>query len=176
MKCEVIDPKHIGLAWNFHVNPSSCANPDHYENYLRLCAINEKNEGLNVTHVFIEDDENGSEHICGYITLKATAFIREDDGVKLGFPALEISELAVDASYEGKGLGTTMVKYAFIHAEELHNSSIGVQYITLCADPSAVSFYKRPELGFAKIGDYEDVPREGWNKTCTPMFMRMKYN
>ena len=63
MKCEVIDPKHIGLAWNFHVNPSSCANPDHYENYLRLCAINEKNEGLNVTHVFIEDDENGSEHM-----------------------------------------------------------------------------------------------------------------
>ena len=176
MRCEIVETKHIGLARNFRVNPSSCENPQHYEHYLNYCAIAERNEGLNVTHLFIEKDESGEDVICGYVTLKATSLIRDDDGVKLGFPALEISELAVDEKYEGRGLGTAMVKYAFVHADELHNKSIGIQYITLCADPKAVSFYERKELGFAKIRDYDDVPREGWNKTCIPMFMKMRYN
>ena len=34
------------------------------------------------------------------------------ENYKLGFPALEIAELAVDQNYEGKGLGTDMVKFA----------------------------------------------------------------
>ena len=85
-------------------------------------------------------------------------------------------ELAVDSRFERRGLGTIMVKFAFVRAEKLRNSSLGIQYIALCADPCAVSFYERPELGFAKIGDYEDIPRDGWNKTCVPMFVRIKFD
>ena len=137
------------------------------------CALAEKQEGLNTTHLFISEDDTGEEFICGYITLKATALIREDDGIKLGFPALEISELAVDKRDERQGLGTTMVKFAFVFAEDLRDTSLGIQYITLCADPNAVSFYEREEFGFAKVQDYDDIPREGWNKTCTPMFVKI---
>ena len=175
MRREVIDSKHIGLAWDFRVNPSSCGNPDHYENYIKFCALTDKCNGLNVTHLFI-DGEDENECICGYVTLKSTAFIREDDVIRLGYPAIEISELAVDSRFERRGLGTIMVKFAFVRAEKLRNSSLGIQYIALCADPCAVSFYERPELGFAKIGDYEDIPRDGWNKTCVPMFVRMKFD
>ncbi len=173
MRREVVHSENIGLAWNFRVNPSSCENPEHYENYIKYCALADKQSGLNVTHLFIDKDETGEELLCGYVTLKATALIREDDGVKLGFPALEISELAVDERFERLGLGTTMVMFAIVFAAALREKSLGIQYVTLCADPKAVTFYEREVFGFAKIRDYDDIPREGWNKTCTPMFVKI---
>ena len=171
MKHEVISEDHSGLAWNFHVNPSSCDNPTHYEEYIRLCALQDYISGTNTTHVFIDTENN---KMCGYITLRATSLIIDDGEEKRGYPAIEISELAVDLHYERRGIGSMMILFTYLKAIELSECRIGIEYITLCADPKAEGFYRKSELKFEYVRDYYDLPRNGWNKNCTPMFLRIK--
>ena len=38
----LFDENDIGLAWKFQVNPSSCGNHEHYEEYIRLIDFDDK--------------------------------------------------------------------------------------------------------------------------------------
>ena len=53
----------------------------------------------------------------------------------------------------------------------LRNDYIGVEYVTLCADPMSVPFYEKNE--FIKIMDYHEIPRDGWNKDCIPLILKL---
>lgn len=130
---------------------------------------------MGVTHVFIDENEETQEKkIAGYITLRSSSLIMDSgENYKLGYPALEISELAVDQDYEGRNLGTDMVKFAISEALELNERTIGIQYIILCADPQAVGFYSNRNVGFKEIPMYQQIPRESRNKNCTPMYLKV---
>jgi len=167
--------EHTGLAFKFKVNPDSCGNHSHYENYLKFSALTDKKIGMGTTHIFLDEDNNQkAKAIIGFITLKASSLIKIYDDYNEGNAAMEITELAVDINYEKQGFGTKLVNYAITIADMLNNDYIGISYITTCADPLAVSFYEH--YGFAKCSDYYEVPREGWNAGCTPMYLKLPEN
>lgn len=175
---DVMSDKYINLVRNFKVNPEHCDNPAHYENYIRMDCFSDHKQGMGVTHVFIDEDEiTGNKKIAGYITLRSSSLIMESgESYRLGFPALEISELAVDADYEHCGLGTDMVKFAINEAHELNEEKVGFQYVVLCADPKAVGFYANPKLNFTAIRQFQEIPRESRNSTCVPMMLKIVQN
>ena len=43
---ELFNSSLSGLAWKFQVNPSSCGNHEHYENYIRLMALTDQQSGI----------------------------------------------------------------------------------------------------------------------------------
>lgn len=168
---ERINKLNYSLVKDFLVNPESCDNPSHYEDYLKKCAITDVKQGLGTTHLFIEEqDEN--KNVMGYVTLKATSLTKNvGENHALGYSAVEISELAVHKDYERFGVGRDLLNFVLEESYRLRNS-IGVQYIVLCADPKAEGFYSK--FNFTKIRDIEEVPREQWNQTCTPMLVKLQ--
>lgn len=172
---DLMSKEYASLSRDFHVNPERCDNPGHYENYIFMDCFSDHVQGMGVTHVFIdEDEESGEKRIAGYITLRNSSLIMDvGEKYKMGYPALEISELAVDKRYENKGLGTDMVKFAINEAVELNNDKIGCQYVILCADPKAVGFYANKQLKFENIRQMQEIPRESRNSTCVPMMLKI---
>lgn len=159
-----------GLAWGFQVNPDSCGNPYHYEEYIRFIAISDRNSGKGTTHIFTRNISQ-TEELLGYITLRASSYTKIIDGVVYGNPALEIFELAVKNGCERQGIGRDLVKFAIASADSLRESAIGIEYITLCADEHAVPFYEK--CGFGRLSDQGIIPRENWNKRCIPMLLKL---
>ncbi|WP_099467729.1 GNAT family N-acetyltransferase [Konateibacter massiliensis] len=168
-----INTKNIELAWAFKVSEDMCDNPQHYEDYLKYNALLDLNNGHGVTYLFIEADDSNNEKIIGYITLRMSSLIKDVDGCKKhGYPALEISELAVHKEYVNNKIGTIMVMSAINTANELNEVS-SVKYIVLCADPKAEGFYKK--LKFDCINNcFEEIPREHFNENCVPMYMKLR--
>lgn len=123
------------------------------------------------------DDTTKEERIIGYIALRATSITieadKDDFTYTKGHPALEISELAIDEKYERSGYGTSLVGYAIVKAAELRNEHIGIEYIAVCADLSAIDFYAKAPLDFVNMDEFYDVPRDGWNVACTPMLRKL---
>ena len=171
-----INSENYPLTLQFKVNPKSCDNPQHYADYLRYNALNDVKDGLGITYLYIDhDDVNDEEFIMGYMTLRTTAYIKDvGESKRLGFPALEIAELAVDERYEGRHLGTDMVMDAINIANEI-NDMASIKYVVLCADPRAEGFYKKKPLEFRNMYEgMEDVPREHFNMTCVPMYIKLR--
>ena len=175
---DIMSSEYVEIARQFHVNSEHCDNPEHYERYINQDCFTDQNQGMGVTHVFIDENEKtGQKIIAGYITLRMSSLIMDSgEGFKLGYPALEIAELAVDENYEGQRIGTDMVMTAINEAVEMNRGKIGVQYVILCADTAAVEFYSRKELGFRKIRYMQEIPREHRNSTCEPMMLKIVKN
>lgn len=175
---DLMSSEYAEIARKFRVNPEHCDNPEHYETFIRIDCFTDHRQGMGVTHVFVDENEETHEKaIAGYITLRSSSLVMESgEDYKLGFPALEIAELAVDNNYEGQGLGTDMVKFAINEAIELNKNKIGVQYVILCADVAAVGFYSNTELGFKPIRELQEIPREHRNSRCEPMMLKILKN
>lgn len=169
IRIEKFNKDLAGLAWAFQVNPDSCGNPLHYENYIRLIALSDKAAGNGLTYVVLDEDDSNKK-ICGFITLRTSSVIKQYEDRTEGEAALEITELAVDRNYERQGIGKLLLSLAVNIASEINAQFASVKCISLCADPYAVPFYER--FGFSKLEDYGDVPREGWNTDCIPMVLR----
>ncbi len=170
---ELMSGKHIELAWRFHVSSLSCDNPEYYRQYLAFSATSDHSIGMGVTHILAEHDENdNATAIIGYVTLRTSSFTsRAEDGKKICNPSLEIAELAVDEQYEGKGYGRTLVNYAIAMADCIRNEFVALKHICLCADPRAVEFYVKNR--FNKLEDYYEMPYDGSNNDCTPMYLTL---
>lgn len=160
----------MGLAWKFQVNPSSCGNHDHYEQYIRLIALDDRRRGKGVTYAFLRHKDESSD-LLGYITLRAASYTEIIEETVYGKPALEIFELAVSKDAEGTGVGTALVKFAIAKAWDWKLNVLGIEYITLCSDQNAVPFYER--FGFGRVDAHGEIPREQWNKDCVPMFLKL---
>ena len=162
----LFEAEHIGLAWKFHVSPSSCENPDHYEEYIRFMALSDRLSGMGVTHVLIDSD---AERIAGFIALRLSSlFYTGDDGRKRGSPAMEIAELAVDAEYEKHGIGSALLDFATAAADDIRTHTAGIKYLLACADPAAEGFYLKN--GFSRVSELFEMPRDGSNNNCIPMY------
>lgn len=165
----VMSNDFYGLAFNFNVSPASCDNPDHYMQYIKFSAISDNKAGQALTHIFIDESQH---KLAGYIALRATSLINEgQSGEHIVHPSLEIAELAVAKEYERKQVGTQMVEFALLTADMLRQEHLGIKYVVLCADPKAVGFYER--LGFGRIEDLYQVPRDGSNSNCVPMYIQL---
>lgn len=169
-RIEKLNKDNAGLAWNFRVNPNSCGNHEHYEQYIRFSALDDNRCGRGTTHLFIRN-EDGKDRLLGYVTLRAASYIQRYCDHLIGNAALEISELAVSEDFEHQHIGTELVKYAIIMAVELNETNLGIRYITLCADEMAVPFYEK--IGFQRVDQYGEIPRENWNIGCVPMFVKL---
>lgn len=166
LKHELLNKENVGLAWQFRVSPDSCDNPGYYENFLRLSAMTDAKAGQSVTHVLLDSDSN---RIAGYVSLRATSLVSTDeDGVFLVHPAIEIAELAVDADYEGKDVGSDLVGFVILFANELR-ASIGIRSVLVCADPKAVGFYEKQH--FEPLSSLYKTLNDGWNNNCIPMYL-----
>lgn len=166
--------EYSGLTRAFRVNPDSCNNPTHYQDYLKFCAVTDQLSGLGVTHLLINQNEKTRQQaIAGFITLKATSLVKIYDEFSEGHAALEITELAIDINFERQGLGTLLVKFAITTAANINDEFMGIEYIVLCADPEAVAFYSHPTLDFKKLEEYYYLPREAWNRGCIPMLIKL---
>lgn len=169
---DIYSSDYYEAAAQFHVNPDNCENPQHYDDYLKYNALIDMKKGLAVTYIFCEkNDETEDIKIMGFVSLKASSLVvDEGEKIKCGYPAVEIAELAVSQEYERNGKGTEFVEFALAKACEL-STSIGIKYLVLCADPSAVQFYQNENLKFIQLdGQYQgQIPRERWNMTCVPM-------
>jgi len=164
--------EHAGLALKFQVNPYSCGNHEHYENYLRFIALTDRRIGKGVTHVLLHKNPISSvETIVGFVTLRASSLISEDSNDVLGCAAVEIAEIAIDKMYERQGYGKTILDFVFLIVDDIRSSIIGVEYIIACADSASVSFYEKND--FVKLSEHYEVPREGWNRNCIPMAIRL---
>ena len=73
-----------------------------------------------------------------------------------------------------KQIGTQMVEFALLTADTLRQEHLGIKYVVLCADPKAVGFYEK--LGFGCIEDLYQVPRDGSNSDCVPMYIQLPEN
>ena len=168
-----VNVENITMAWRFFVNEEKCKNPGHYNDYIRYQALIDQNDGLGVTYLYIDhNEETDEEYIMGYISLRASSFIKDmGESKKYGYPALEIAELAVDKNYTKKHIGTDMVMDAINIANEM-NEVASIKYLVLCADPTAEQFYRN--LNFDKMSNIEEVPREHDNIDCVPMYMKLR--
>lgn len=164
-----LNKDYSGLTFDFQVDPDSCGNSTHYEQYLSFHASSDRIVGKGVTHILIDDSEKKA--IIGFVTLRASSLISEFNGNIQGRSALEITELAVDKRHLKKGYGTDLVKFAIAMADELRCDSIAIEYVVACSDPLAIPFYEKN--GFVKISDYNEVPREQWNNNCIPMILKL---
>lgn len=161
-----------GLAFNFEVNPLSCGNPEHFSNYIRFCAIADNIAGKSVTHIFLDSKE---ENIIGYISLKATSLLTQNDAhgktILTGEPAIEIAELAVHKDFEKRGVGRALIDLSISIATRTNDSIFGIRHLVLAADPKAVAFYEH--LQFLPLRDYFNIPLDASNANCVPMFMQL---
>jgi len=164
--------EHSGLALNFQVNPDSCDNPGHYENYLRLIALTDRIIGKGVTHVLIHNDStSGNEVIIGFVTIRASSLISENENEISGRAAIEIAEISVDRKYERQGYGTAILDFVFLLVDDLRASTIGIEYIVACADSASLTFYEKND--FVQLSKHYEVPREGWNRSCIPVALKL---
>jgi hypothetical protein len=53
----------------------------------------------------------------------------------------------------------------------MRTDTIGIEYVVACADSASVSFYEKND--FVLLSEHYEVPREGWNRNCIPMALRL---
>lgn len=173
-KLELLQSKHASLLPLFKCRSNSCGNPDHFSDYLCINAFADAAIGMGTTHVVCEYVNKQPVAICGFITLKAATLVKDNNyDCIVGDPAIEISELAVDEKYEKQGIGKDMLTFALKHCVSLHKKSIGIKYLVVCSDEKSVGFYEKG-LKFRRAGDYYMIPREHWNKSCIPMYLKLE--
>lgn len=171
---EKLSLDNVGLAWGFRVSPSSCDNPEHYENYIRFSALSDYKSGMGVTRLLVDCEDAKNKRLAGYVTLRATSLVSSGSGEKKNVqPALEIAELAVHEDYERKGVGTGLVAIAIDMADVLRTNDIGIKHILVCSDPKSVGFYKNDNIRFAELSALYDVLYDGWNDFCTPLIITL---
>ena len=57
LKAKLFHQGLVGLAWNFQVSPKFCANPEYYNRYIQLNAIEDCRRGMGVTHALVGEEK-----------------------------------------------------------------------------------------------------------------------
>ncbi|MEG0021067.1 MAG: hypothetical protein RR728_11000, partial [Oscillospiraceae bacterium] len=87
---------------------------------MKYYALDDLNTGMGVTYLLIDED---NQTLMGFFSIKTTAFIKKSYGhegeIDLGFPALEIAELAVHKDYERQHIGSDILDIVFELTDEL---------------------------------------------------------
>lgn len=118
--------------------------------YLRNEALQEQNNSLSATHLFIDEDNN---RIMAYVSLCNDA-IRLDFEEKTEYglryttvPAMKIARLAVANEYKHQGLGSSLIQFSAYIAQRVRSFS-GIVFLTLDCYAHRESFYEG--IGFVR--------------------------
>lgn len=137
-------------------------------------SLEDQNKKISSTYLWFERSTN---NLVGYITLltdkiNLDAPLKESakqEGIRYKeLPALKIGRLCVDDKYQKRGIGTLMIKFAIIEADEI-NHIAGCRFLTLDAkrneDPKKdpIHFYK------SKLG-FKELIHKGKDKCNTPLY------
>lgn len=127
--------------------------------FHRYAGQNQFRHRIGVTYVAVE-----SGVILGFVTVAAGEVQVEaiSAASRAGLPAypipvLRIGRLAVSGSRQGKGLGESLLRYAF-HLAQRASLEFGCAGVVVDAKPKAVQFYER--FGFRRYGFVEGSLRE----------------
>lgn len=120
------------------------------ENFLKEKALREQKEGINTTHLFVDEK---TQKIVAYVSLC-------NDSIKLDFserdereysyttiPALKIARLAVATEYQRQGIGRMLVDFAIFVGVRIRKIS-GLVFLTLDCYEHRISYYE--SMGFIK--------------------------
>ncbi len=120
------------------------------DDFLRLEAYIDQDNGLNTTHLFIDREK---DKLIGFVSLCADS-IRLDSSEKeeMGFsyytvPAVKIARLAVSNEYKHKGFGHIMIDYCVNISFEMLEK-VGAAFITLDCYEHRLSYYEG--IGFIR--------------------------
>lgn len=133
-----------------NVSDFDCGDNDLNE-FLKYDALNNQNGWLSATHVLCD-----GEKIIGFFTLVADTLqkdkIAEADRVdEYSYPkysCIKLARLAVDKAYQGCGVGTELMIYAFAVGRKIVLYE-GGKFFTVDAKNTAVGFYKK--IGFVPV-------------------------
>ena len=117
--------------------------------------------------------------ITGYITLVTDTLevkvVDEKDGIKgypyHKYPCVRIARLAVDKTFERRGIGRFLMLAAIGMAIDV-SSKIGCRYITVDSKPGSVGFYEKH--GFKLIEKYKDSDFPKMYLNMYPIIKRMQ--
>jgi len=127
-----------------------CGNPL-LNDFLKKYAYQNQNRYLiGVTYVIHIDNK-----IIGYITISAASIKKVNIQANKPYediPVLRIARLAVDKSYQKKGIGKRLLKFTINKAIEL-KENYGCAGIVVDAKDEAVEFYKK--YGFIGMNTFE---------------------
>lgn len=136
----------------------SCGDPD-YDDFIRKYAGQHQfRHHIGVTIVAVDD-----ERVVGYATVVPACVpieeLTEAERRRLPrhpVPVLRLARLAVDSRYQGRGLGSRLVREVFLAALRMR-ADLGCAAVIVDALKSRASFYKR--LGFEPMAALQGRPR-----------------
>ena len=134
-----------------------CSGVDEMDEWLKTQASQHERTGNARTFLAIVD----GDRVAGYYTL--TAYRLELDEAELAFgagrrryavPAVLLARLAVDAGWQGRGLGSVLLSHAFRQVADVSHR-VGIEIMVVQAiDDTAATFYE-----YAGFSTFQDVPR-----------------
>ena len=131
-----------------------CGRPE-LNDWLRQIARQHADKGLSRTFVAIQ--EEAPERICGYYALTLAEIeqrqLPEALRKKLPhrIPGIRLGRLAVDARYQGKGLGELLLVDVLMRAQRIHQEAGVVGLFVDALDERAAGFYRH--FGFLAAPD-----------------------
>ena len=139
-----------------------CGN-DVLNSFLKRYAYqNQQRYPVGVTYVAVNDTE-----VIGYVTLSASSIRKTALDAKKPYeeiPMMRIARLAVDKHFQGHGIGSKLLRFAFDKAKEL-KERFGCTGVVVDAKEQAVPFYER--YGFIKVNTFE-------KGLTVPMYLSMR--
>ena len=120
------------------------------DDFLHNEAMSEQELGTSTTHLLLNDE---ATELIAYVLLAADAIplgLKEREEEKMRYsnsPALKVVRLAVASTYQGKGIGKKMIRFALNTADDIAERC-GVVFLTLDCYEHRVSFYEH--LGFKR--------------------------
>ncbi len=123
--------------------------------WLRQVARQHQDKGLSKTFVTTRDQEPA--RICGYYALTLaelenrhlpTAWHKK---LPRRVPGVRLGRLAIDQSFQGKGLGELLLVDALKRAQRIYKEAGGIGLFVDAIDEQAASYYKR--FGFVTAPD-----------------------
>lgn len=131
-----------------------CARPE-LNNWLRQVARQHQDKGLSRTFVAVRTGE--PTRICGYYALT----LAELDSSGLSpmwrkklprrIPGVRLGRLAVDVTFQGRGLGELLLVDALKRAQRIYQDAGGIGLFVDAIDEKAAAFYSR--FGFSSPPD-----------------------
>lgn len=115
--------------------------------WLRQVARQHQDKGLSKTFVAIDEAE--STQICGYYALTLAELENRHlpdawrKKLPRRIPGLRLGRLAVDKTFQNKGLGELLLIDALMRAQRIYTEAGGIGLFVDAIDEQAASYYRR---------------------------------
>jgi ribosomal protein S18 acetylase RimI-like enzyme len=139
--------------------------------FHRYAGQNQFRHNIGVTYIATDD-----KIICGYVTVASGSLENENlpSASKLPrnypLPIVRLGRLAVDASYQGQGIGKMLLRHVFLLALK-QKEILGCIGIVVDAKAEALSFYQK--YGFQILSEIVEGELKG-HRSPIPMFLSIK--